>query len=388
MKKYITLIALFLGQGLTGSIISLLILTATLVGLQLSPNSYLTTLPITATVLGSAVMVYYASNLMSYYGRRKAFIIGSVIGLFGSILACAAIYFSSFFLFVIAALILGAATIFNQYYRFTAAEVFASELAKKRATALIIGSGVIGGFLGPFIATQGEYLFAQYPFLGSFLFAAIIFILAMISQLFIFIKEIKHNKAKSSAVDKQLFYSTKFILATISCAFAFAIMTLIMNAVPLAMHHVSLTTAQSASVLQWHFLAMYLPALFLPFVLEKLKTLHLIQLGAFCFIFGNLAAFSLDNYWGYIITLVFVGLGWSFMFTGGTFIVNQLSDESSKHKLQGMNSLITYLLSLVASLSVGFIMSYAAGWLVVNILAMIIMVITSCYLLLKRKLFY
>ncbi|MDO4905508.1 MAG: hypothetical protein Q4A16_08165, partial [Lautropia sp.] len=58
MKKYITLAAFFLGQGLTGTVISLLTLTSALVGKQLAPVPSLATLPITMTVLGSLVMSY------------------------------------------------------------------------------------------------------------------------------------------------------------------------------------------------------------------------------------------------------------------------------------------------------------------------------------------
>ncbi|PHM58576.1 hypothetical protein [Xenorhabdus sp. KK7.4] len=38
-----------------------------------------------------------------------------------------------------------------------------------------------------------------------------------------------------------------------------------------------------------------------------------------------------------------------------------------KHKLQGANSLITYLSNMLASLSVGMVMSDQAGWYILNI---------------------
>ncbi|WCG82872.1 hypothetical protein O1Q74_18665 [Pectobacterium sp. A5351] len=50
------LILLALGQGLTGSIISLMTLCSTLVDVSITPVPLLTTLPITATVCGTALM--------------------------------------------------------------------------------------------------------------------------------------------------------------------------------------------------------------------------------------------------------------------------------------------------------------------------------------------
>ncbi|WP_350313387.1 MFS transporter [Dickeya fangzhongdai] len=186
MKKgYRNIILLFIGQGLTGSIISLLTLTSTLAGQSLSPVPYLATLPVTATVCGSTLMVYFVSSLMSRYGRRTAFLIGGLIGLIGSVLAAIALYYRSFTLFTVSTLILGGATVFNQYYRFAAAEVSDNDARNKKATSLVIGSGVIGGFLGPFVAGHGIMMFDRYPYLGAFLIAAAIFLLVLATQNFI-----------------------------------------------------------------------------------------------------------------------------------------------------------------------------------------------------------
>ncbi|NAS63058.1 hypothetical protein CVE36_17630, partial [Pseudomonas syringae pv. actinidiae] len=48
-----------------------------------------------------------------------------------------------------------------------------------------IGSGVIGGFLGPFVAGHGIMMFDRYPYLGAFLIAAVIFLLVLATQNFI-----------------------------------------------------------------------------------------------------------------------------------------------------------------------------------------------------------
>lgn len=385
-KKYITVLALIIGQGLTGSIISLLTLTSTLVGNWLSPIPYLVTLPITATVMGAAIMVYYASFLMNFYGRRTAFSIGSCIGLLGSILATVAVYYQLFSLFVFSTFILGGATVFNQYYRFVGAEIFDNESSKKKCTSLIIGGGIIGGIIGPLIATKGAYMFPEHLFLGTFFMSGVVFILAWVSQLFISIPRAtivseKSNDRVSELEIKTVLSSSQFITGTFSCALGFSMMTLVMNATPLAMHHAHYDIQKSAFVLQWHFFAMYAPAIFLPLLLSRLKTGHIIQCGAIFFIIGSIIPFYYSEFIGYICALIAVGIGWSFMFTGGTFLINQVDNPRIKHKIQGINSSATYILNLLASFLVGFFMNIEHGWLIINSIVVFIMIIFLFYIL-------
>ncbi|MEQ9867112.1 MFS transporter [Pectobacterium aroidearum] len=174
------LILLALGQGLTGSIISLMTLCSTLVGVSMTPVPLLTTLPITATVCGAALMIYAVSSLMTKYGRRNAFIIGTLLGLAGALLAALAIVLHSFFLFVFSTFVLGMSCAFNQYYRFAAAEIFTDNQQKNRAISWVISGGILGGFLGPFAASQSSQLWAPYPFFGSFIAAAFICVITLL----------------------------------------------------------------------------------------------------------------------------------------------------------------------------------------------------------------
>ncbi|MDR0807406.1 MAG: MFS transporter [Enterobacteriaceae bacterium] len=386
-KEYITLTALFIGQGLTGSIISLLTLTSTLAGNMLTPVSYFATLPVTTTVLGSALMVYYASHLMKKYGRRTAFIIGSVIGLLGSISAAIAIYYHLFSLFVFSTFILGGATVFNQYYRFAAAEVFPTENQKKISTSLIIGGGILGGILGPFLAIQGAYYFTQYIFLGTFFISGFVFIITLFTQCFIDISDAESAITNpSDSCDSKLhnyhaiYTSNDFIVGTLSCTLAFALMTLLMNSAPLAMYHAHFDLEESAVVLQWHFFAMYAPALVLPFIVKKVSNTNIILFGAFCFFVGSVAIFLVDALLAYMFSLAAVGIGWSFMFSGGTFLINKISLPAVKHKIQGLNSAITYLFNLLASLSVGVFMINEKGWFIVNMVSVLLIVIFIVYM--------
>ncbi|CDG20282.1 Major facilitator superfamily MFS_1 [Xenorhabdus poinarii G6] len=392
-KSYLNLILLFICQGLTGSIISLLTLTSTLVGNKLSPLNYLSTLPITTTVCGSAIMIYYASMLMERYGRKMAFIMGSIVGIVGSLFACFAIIYQSFILFLCSTFILGCSTVFNQYYRFAAAEIFDDELNKKKSISIIIGGGVFGGILGPFIAMKGAFLIPGYTFLGTFILTTIVSIVVIVIQSYVDFQvetkkeeknRIYHTGYKAQNLT-QLLKSNLFFLSTMSCAIGFSLMTLLMNATPLAMSQENFNIEDSAYVLQWHFVAMYAPALILPFFVDKLKTTKIILFGASFFIIGMFVAISIGSINGFLFSLFFVGLGWAFMFNGGTFLLNKFTKSEYKYKLQGINSLIVYLSNMIASLSIGIVMSQSRGWFILNTIGIVIIVIYIIIFSIKSK---
>ncbi|MDG6895543.1 MFS transporter [Volucribacter amazonae] len=365
MKNNVTFFALLLGQGLLGSVVSLLTLTLPLLGKQLAPVAWLMSLPLAASVLGAMAMVGYASKVMAKYGRRRGFLFSSGLGLVASLLAILAVYGRYFWLLVLAAFVFGLATVFNQYYRFAVAEIFADPIKTRRCTAFLIGSGIIGGVIGPLLAAKGQDLIMGYPFLGAFMISLCLFLAAGLVHLAIVLPHEQkmvaiHRRPPLSAMPQSV------LLATFSCAIGFALMTLMMNATPLVMHQHHYDVQQSARVLQWHFIAMYAPALALPFLLEKIKITTLIQLGAICFLLGSLAIYGLPEYGGYLVCLIAVGMGWSLMFSGGTLLLNAYPDNPQQW--QGVNATATYLANTLAALLAGGLLYWSAGWLVIHLL--------------------
>lgn len=297
------LILLALGQGLTGSIISLMTLCSTLVGVLMTPVPLLTTLPITATVCGAALMIYTVSSLMTKYGRRNAFIIGTLLGLVGALLAALAILLHSFSLFVFSTFVLGMSCAFNQYYRFAAAEIFTDNQQKNRAISWVISGGILGGFLGPFAASQSSQLWASYPFLGSFIAAACICVIT--SLLLLGLKLPPMSVATVSTQRSEplasILKSRAFVLGTASCSVGFVVMTLLMNSVPLAMHQHHFSVSHSATVLQWHFVAMYAPALLLVLLAKRLTPIQVVVIGMVCNVVGVAVALSGLTFWHFLL---------------------------------------------------------------------------------------
>ncbi|KHS71277.1 MFS transporter [Pectobacterium brasiliense] len=382
------LILLALGQGLTGSIISLMTLCSTLVGVLMTPVPLLTTLPITATVCGAVLMIYTVSSLMTKYGRRNAFIIGTLLGLAGALLAALAIVLHSFSLFVFSTFVLGMSCAFNQYYRFAAAEIFTDNQQKNRAISWVISGGILGGFLGPFAASQSSQLWVSYPFLGSFIAAAFI---CVITSLLLFGLKLPPMSVATPSTQRSeplasILKSRAFVLGTASCSVGFVVMTLLMNSVPLAMHQHHFSVSHSATVLQWHFVAMYAPALLLVLLAKRLTPIQVVVIGMVCNVVGVAVALSGLTFWHFLFALMLFGIGWAFMFNGGTFMLNAFTHSVHKSRLQGINSLVIYVPNALASLSAGSLMALTSGWPLVNMvgIGMLLLLVLGLIILGRR----
>ena len=64
--------------------------------------------------------------------------------------------------------------------------------------------------------------------------------------------------------------------------------------------------------------------------------------------------------------LIFLGLGWNFLFISGTSLVVLTYKEEEKFKVQGANDLIVFSTMALASLSAGIVLSLTS-WTIMNL---------------------
>jgi len=65
--------------------------------------------------------------------------------------------------------------------------------------------------------------------------------------------------------------------------------------------------------------------------------------------------------WQFWAALVLLGVGWNFMYTGGTTLLIDAYTPAEKAKTQGMNDVIVFTVMSISSFSSGALIS-AAGW--------------------------
>lgn len=176
---------LAIGQALTSTVVSLLTSVSSLSGAYLAPSPELSTVPVTATVLGTLSMIYSASTLMGHFGRRGGFMVKAGIGVIGGLIAMMGVFLHSFAILITGAFLLGVFAAFGQYYRFAAIDAAQAPAERASAVAIVTGAGVSGGILGPFLGAQSAESIATAPYAGAFLMLALVCLALAASQIFL-----------------------------------------------------------------------------------------------------------------------------------------------------------------------------------------------------------
>lgn len=355
------------GQALTSTVVSLLTSVSSLSGAYLAPERALSTLPVTATVLGTLIMIYPASALMGRLGRRGGFMFKAGVGVLGGIVCALALMRTSFGLLIAGTFLLGIFSAFGQYYRFAAIDAAASPQQRTTAVAIVTGGGVIGGVAGPFLGGHfGDAV--SVPYVGAFIALSLVCVALAASQVLLSADLGRDaNGPAATSTAPAFVLNSDFLKASAICAIGFAVMTLTMNAAPLSLRLCGYSLPVSSTVLQVHFALMYLPSLFNPALVSKFGLRGLVTLGVAASGVGCILTLLPDQTLGlYVIELGFSGLGWNFIFNGGTLLLADTYPPSSKTKAQGLNSLFVYSANLAASFSAGALFA-AYGWPVVNL---------------------
>ena len=87
----------------------------------------------------------------------------------------------------------------------------------------------------------------------------------------------------------------------------------------------------------------------------------------------------------FLLALALLGVGWNFMYTGGTTLLTEAYTPAEKARTQGANDFIVFSIMGVSSFSSGALVS-AAGWEVMNWGALpVLVVIASVVLWYSRR---
>lgn len=380
-------LVLAVGQALTSTVVSLLTSVSSLSGAYLAPVRSLSTLPVTATVLGTLLMIYPASALMGRLGRRGGFMFKAGVGILGGAVCCLGLIAGSFAILIAGTFLLGIFSAFGQYYRFAAIDAARSAPERTSAMAIVTGAGVIGGLAGPFLGGNIADLVASVPYVAAFAALSLVCVCLAASQ-FLLSAELGRDRSDGATVggtNREFALNIDFVKASVICAVGFAVMTLTMNAAPLSMQQCGFSLPTSSAVLQVHFALMYLPSLFNPALVSWLGLRGLVVVGMAAGAAGCLLTILPEQTLAvYVLELGLSGLGWNFMFNGGTLLLANTYPASGKVKAQGLNSLFVYGANLAASFAAGALMA-SYGWPIVNLACLPLLVVAALALRSRRS---
>ncbi|MGB1237219.1 MAG: MFS transporter [Pseudomonadales bacterium] len=371
-----TVVLLSLCQALLGTGNILLIAMAALIGKGLAPSDALITLPLAMQFVGLMSATIPASLIMGRLGRRRGFYLGNCLGISGAAMCAFALAQHSFVSFCAGSLLLGVGIGFGTLYRFAAVETCNSE-QRSRAISYVMLGGILAAFLGPMLAVESRDWVSGVPFMGSFLGLMVLNVVALLLLTQAdFAKPVKPSAGDEPARELvEVLRQPVFIVSVVSAAVGYAVMNLLMSATPLAMHHSGFSFADSAWVIQWHVLGMFVPSFFTGKLIARFGSIPMIQLGAFAILLCICVDISGQGLWYYWSGLVLLGVGWNFMFISATHLVTAAYTQAEKAKAQAANEFIIFSCVTVSALSSGWLEA-TIGWRNMN-MAMIAIVVLS-----------
>ena len=335
-----------------------------LVGFSLAQTKSLATFGATTYVLGSALASMPMSLWMARVGRRTGFMAGATINIVGCVVGLLALQWHSFALFCVATGIIGVYNAAGLQYRFAAAEV-AAPGHRARAISLVLAGGVVGGLIGPQATRFTRDLFAT-PFQGSLVMLAAFAVVALAvqSQVHVPAPSLEERTGKGrplSAIVRQ----PTFVVAALAAALGYGLMNLLMTATPIAMDFCGHPFSATAWVIEWHVVAMYAPGFVTGSLIRRFGTLPIILAGVGLTSLAVFVALDGISVAHFVAALALVGVGWNFVYTGGTTLLTETYRPSEKARTQGLNDFIVFATMGISSLASGALVT-TTGWETMN----------------------
>jgi MFS family permease len=339
-----------------------------LAGLSLAPYAGLATLPVTCWVLGGAIATMPASFHMKRAGRQRGLTLGTVFGIAGALICAAAVGAGSFWLLCLGTLVWGAYNAYAQYYRFVAADIATPDL-RANAISLVLAGGLVGGILGPNTSRYTVDLFQQ-KFMGAYLALIAFALVTMLLLRFVRIPApTAAERAQSGRPLAEIAAQPKFIVAVFSGAVSYGVMNFLMTSTPIAMQVCGHPFGDAAFVISSHVVAMFAPSFFTGRLIRRFGVLPVMLTGAalnLVCIGVALAGLAVMNFWW---AMVLLGVGWNFLYIGGTTLLTDTYRPEERAKAQGANDQAIFIMMVISSFISGVTVT-SAGWEQVNLMAL------------------
>jgi MFS family permease len=357
-----------------------------IIGASLAPSAAFATLPLSMMVVAVAATTIPASMLMRRLGRRRGFMIASIAASLACLVALLALLRSSFALFITATMLFGTNVAFTHQYRYAAAESVAPRYVPRAVSFVLLGA-IGGAFLGKELATRGQAWLDAVPYGGTMLALSVFFLLQ--ATLFTALAPVReHEDPETRAAERSLRDIVRqplFMVAVLGGIVSYGVMTLIMTATPLSMHLTDgYSLEQTGSVIRAHVLAMYLPSLFAGFLIERFGVARMMFAGALALVATSIVGLQGHAVMHYWWALVLLGIGWNFLYVGGTTLLTYTYSMAERFQAQAVNEFLVFGMSATASLLAGTVM-YFFGWDTLMLIPIPVLLLTGVALFLVRK---
>lgn len=337
-----------------------------LVGLQLAPLGWMATLPLTAYVGGGALAAPLVARHQRAYGRKRCFQIGLGVAMMAAALCALAAWTHSFWLLIAATVLAGYYNANAQLYRFAAIEV-AAEGHKERAISWVLAGGILGGVVGPNLASATRDALPQ-PFTGAYVALIVVALLAWLLMRRIEFPPLHVGEAVAQRGRplRELARQPAFVVAIVAAALGYGVMNLLMAATPIAMQQCGHAFSATALVLEAHVLAMFTPSFFTGELIKRVGVVPVMVTGALLNLACVLFALSGQEVMHFVGALATLGVGWNFLYIGGTTLFTETYRASEKTTAQAAMDTSVLGTMAITSFSSGALVT-TGGWQSMNL---------------------
>ena len=364
MNRSLFLLALCQGLFLTNNVVFIAI--NGLVGLSLAPLGWMATLPVTGYVVGSALSAGIVARTQALWGRQRSFQLGLVVAALSAALCAYAAVTKNFWLLVAATVIAGFYNANAALYRFAGPELV-SPAFKERAISLVLAGGIVGAFAGPNLASATRSLLPV-PFAAAYLSLVAVALLSLLAlSLIRFPPHVTPKPGASSGRPlAEIVRQPVFIAAVAAAALGYGVMNLLMAATPIAMQRCGLPFADAALVLEWHVLGMFVPSFFTGHLIKRFGALPVMAVGVLLELVCIMVALSGVELEQFLVALFALGVGWNFLYVGGTTLLTTAYRPDEKNKAQGAMDFCVFSTMAVTSFASGALVT-TQGWTWLNL---------------------
>ena len=247
-------------------------------------------------------------------------------------------------------------------YRFAATEIVAPEF-KERAISWVLAGGIIGAVAGPNLAqltrnaAAGRVRRRLRRARGRGAAAS----LATISWIALPAAGRADARPRRAGRCARSSLQPVFIVAVCACAFGYGVMNLLMAATPIAMAMCSHPFSSTALVLEWHVLGMFVPSFFTGHLIRRFGAVRVMAAGVVAERRLHRRRAVGRRAERFLIALFTLGVGWNFLFIGGTSLVTTAYRPEEKTRAQAAMDTTIFATMTLTSFSSGALVT-TQGW--------------------------
>ncbi len=153
-------------------------------------------------------------------------------------------------------------------------------------------------------------------------------------------------------------------------------MMFVMTAAPLAAvanHH---SIDDGANIIQWHLVGMFAPSFVAGHLIKRYGMPSVLFAGMLLSAACTFIASASSSLPAFYVALLCLGIGWNFMFVGGTALLASSHTPAERAKVQGVAELVRNIFTAAASLVAGPILE-RFGWVNLNLVNVPLLVVAA-----------